>query len=521
MSSKLDWKEISVRARQGVLDSIPMKWRLSKNFEKPQTNLQRIPYECGILTQRQLELTDLTASELLPLLSGGELSATEITEAFCARAAIAHQLVNCLTDFFPEEAIEAAKNLDSEFSRTKTPVGELHGLPIAIKDTFDVKNKRTTAGYAAWYNNPPAEEDGALVHTVRSAGAIIFARTTMPQTGMTLETVSPLWGRTLNPFNVKFGSGGSSGGDGSLVAMHGAPCAPLSTDIGGSIRAPAAFNGLYGIRPTSDRVPRTGMASTKTGMISIRSSVGPCCHRMSDLKLLTRIILKHEAVPHEPTCIPGFWNEVSQKSKLAIGVMSTDGVVDPHPPVTRALGEVAAKLRVTGHEVIEFKPPVDLWKAALATWALYFQTGAKETKEYLAASRETAIPQFQHNLEVFKTRELKVAEVFQHHREQAACKAAFVKAWDATMHETSTGQPIDCIICPSATMAGCPHDFPLWWGYTTIWNLLDYPSVIMPFKEFEIDLTKDAKPQNYKPRDNPFDRPNWEICKLPRICSEL
>jgi amidase len=515
MSTTSDWNAISIRARQSVLEAIPLKWRLPEGYEKPLLNLQRVARECGIMTERQLELTDLTASELIPRIVGGELTAAEVTEGFCALAAIAQQLVNCLTDFFPQEAIEIAKSVDREFSKTGKIVGPLHGLPIAIKDTFDVKGKRTTVGCVAWYDSPMPDEDAALVRVMRDSGAIIFARTTMPQTGMALETVSPLFGRTLNPYNSKFGAGGSSGGDGALVAMHGAPCAPLSTDIGGSIRAPAAFNGLYGMRPSSERVARTGLASTKLGLVSIKSSCGPCCHNMSDLKLLTKLVLTHLTIPHEPCCIPGFWNQVSPKAKLAIGIMVTDGVVDPHPPVTRALKEVASKLRAAGHDVIEFKPPVDLWQAALTTWALYFQTGAKEIKAALAASGEPPIAQFQHNLDVFQTRELAAAEIFKCHNDQLAYKAAFVKAWDATINETSTRQPIDCIICPSATMAGSPHDFPLWWGYTTIWNLIDYPSIIMPIESFKIDPIRDAKVLNYKPRDNPFDKPNWDICEVP------
>jgi amidase len=162
----------------------------------------------------------------------------------------------------------------------------------------------------------------------------------------------------------------------------------------------------------------------------------------------------------------------------------TDGVVDPHPPVTRALQKVAAKLRAAGHDVIEFKPQIDLWQAALTTWALYFQTGAKEVFHYLRLSGQPPIPQFQHNLKVFKSRELTVTEAFKHNTEQAVYKGAYVKAWDATISKTSTGQPMDYIVCPSATMAGSPHDFPLWWGYFTAWNLIDYPSIIMPFKDF-------------------------------------
>lgn len=172
----------------------------------------------------------------------------------------------------------------------------------------------------------------------------------MPQTGMLLETWSNLFGRTLNPRNTEFGCGGSSGGDGALIAMKGAPVCP-SSDIGGSIRAPAAFNGLYGIRPTADRVPRTGMTTPAPGQLSIKVSCGPNSRSMSDLKMLTKLILSHETIPFEPTCVSIPWREVPKSNeKLSFGILMTDGVVDPHPPIKRALLETSAKLRAAGHE---------------------------------------------------------------------------------------------------------------------------------------------------------------------------
>ena len=286
----------------------------------------------------------------------------------------------------------------------------------------------------------------------------------MPQTGMALETVSNLWGRTLNPYNPAFGSGGSSGGDGVLCALHGEPAAPITTDIGGSIRAPGAFNGLYAMRPTAERVPRQNMIAVAPGNVSIKVSAGPNCHSMEDLRLFTELILTHPTLPYEPTTMPGFWIETPPPShKLRIGLLSTDGVVDPHPPIRRAMAETVSKLQAAGHEVVEFVPPFDLWEAALTTWALYFQTGAKEHLALLEAGGEPAIPQFDYNFKVFKTKELTVPELLKHNTQQAAYKSAFQQAWDT--HQ------IDCILSPCAPMAGVPNDFPVWWGYTTIWNL--------------------------------------------------
>lgn len=172
----------------------------------------------------------------------------------------------------------------------------------------------------------------------------------MPQTGMFLETWSNLWGRTLNPFNRNFSAGGSSGGDGALIAMRGAPFCP-STDIGGSIRAPGTFNGLYAIRPTAERTAKRGMGTAAPGQISIKVSCGPNCHSIADLKLATEVLLTHHGLAFEPTAVRLPWKDISTKTgKMSFGLMATDACVTPQPPIARALNDTAAKLREAGHE---------------------------------------------------------------------------------------------------------------------------------------------------------------------------
>ncbi|KAK5175130.1 uncharacterized protein LTR77_000267 [Saxophila tyrrhenica] len=502
-----DYHDIAARAQQGVFDSIPRKWRLPAELKQHYDGhaASFIP-TCGFLDERTLAITNLSATELLGQIHTGQLSAAAATEAFCERASLAHQLCNCLTDFFPEEALEYAKSLDDEFARTRLIVGPLHGLPMAVKDIMHVKGKKTTMGWVSWADNPLSTIESSPAKVMRDAGAVFFGRTTMPQTGMALETISNLWGRTLNAHNAAFGSGGSSGGDGVLCALKGEPAAPITTDIGGSIRAPAAFNGLYGMRPTAERVPRHNMIAVAPGNISIKVSAGPNCHNMADLKTLTRVLLEHKSLPYEPTTVPGSWSDEPAVSRpLQIGVIFTDGIVEPHPPVKRALRETVSKLKAAGHQVFDFPVPFDLWQAALTTWALYFQTGAAEHKAILAEGNEPMIPQFEHNLRVFGTRELTVPELLRHNSQQAAYKAAFQEAWD------QQAEGMDCIICPCAPMASVPHDFPVWWGYTTLFNVLDYPSVIMPVKDLKINPEDDPKDMSYQPKDNAFDKKNWEI----------
>ena len=239
--------------------------------------------------------------------------------------------------------------MDEHLKRTGKPVGPLHGLPVSLKDTYDVPGYPTTYGYAAQANHR-AERESAPVRILREAGAVFYCKTTMPQTGMLLETVSNLFGRTLNPFNTDFGSGGSSGGDGALIALKGSPIAP-ATDVGGSIRAPAAFNGLYGIRPSADRVPKRGMRSVEVGQLNIRVSCGPICHSIADVKLMARLLLDWPSAKNDPTCLPIAWKEIDKSSeKLAFGIWESDEVVTPHPPILRAMRRTADKLRAQGHD---------------------------------------------------------------------------------------------------------------------------------------------------------------------------
>lgn len=125
--------DICNAAQRGVLDAIPQEWRVDINIFKSNKDLRSVPAASGILTPRELEITELDVSTLAPKIASLEYTALEVTVAFCKRAAIAHQMVNCLTDFFPDEAFQQAKELDEALLQTKRPVGPLHGIPLAVK----------------------------------------------------------------------------------------------------------------------------------------------------------------------------------------------------------------------------------------------------------------------------------------------------------------------------------------------------------------------------------------------------
>jgi amidase len=152
----------------------------------------------------------------------------------------------------------------------------------------------------------------------------------------------------LNPFNTELVAGGSSGGEGALNSCHGAAIG-IATDIGGSIRAPAAFNGLYGIRPTSRRVSYRGNTAF-TGQASILSSIGPVGRSLRDISTMLKVWNDFEPWLHDPAVMAKKWEAVPIPPKTTIGVMYWDEVVMPHPAIRRCLATAVEKMKAAGHE---------------------------------------------------------------------------------------------------------------------------------------------------------------------------
>lgn len=262
----------------------------------------------------------------------------------------------------------------------------MHGLPVSVKDHVNVAGLRSTLGYCCLADNI-CQRDAVIVKALKDAGAIIFVKTTMPVTGMAIETVSQLWGRTTNGFNRSLVSGGSSGGEGALVGMRGSPMG-IGTDIAGSIRVPCAFNGLYGIRPSTRRLSYEGVTSNTSGGRAIAAAVGPMCHSIRDVELVCQIVTAAAPWLNDPSVVRKEWMpRPALKQAICIGVMKFDGVVMPHPPILRALKEAVRKLKAHGCEVVEYEP-YQHQRAWDIAYPLYYATGAKEMKALLNKTGE-------------------------------------------------------------------------------------------------------------------------------------
>jgi amidase len=253
-----------------------------------------------------------------------------------------------------ESAIATAKELDDYLKQHGRPKGPLHGLPISIKDNFNIVGVDSTVGFVGWVNDP-AKYNATLVDVLNELGAVLYVKTNVPTAMMIAETVNNVFGRTLNPRNRKLTSGGSSGGESALIAFGGSPLG-VGTDIGGSLRIPAACTGIFTLRPSFGRFPTLRARSGLAGQEAVQSVNGPMARSLEDIELFARIIVDSEPWHHDPRCLPLPWQRIQKKPKLKLGVMWHDGVVHPTPPVTAALRDSVKKLKTAGHEIIEWEP---------------------------------------------------------------------------------------------------------------------------------------------------------------------
>lgn len=232
---------------------------------------------------------------------------------------------NFVTEFLGDDALARADELDAHLASTGKLIGPLHGIPMSVKEHVGLANRITHAGFVSFISHPPPTEDAHLVQLLKKAGAVFHVRTNQPQSLMHLDCNNNITGQTLNPWNLLLSPGGSSGGEGVSV---GSKCSVLGigTDIGGSIRAPAAFGNCYGLRPTALRIPTLGNVGLTAGQESIRGVAGPLAESVEGLEVFMRSVLEQQPWDYETTLMPVPWRtEVELKRDFTVGVMWDDG----------------------------------------------------------------------------------------------------------------------------------------------------------------------------------------------------
>ncbi|KAM4055852.1 amidase [Hirsutella rhossiliensis] len=458
----LPWEEIGARKREALLASIPPEWRIPADLLPPETQDSVIdwPETSGWLTTDELVVTSLTASELVAKLAAGHLKSEAVTTAFCKRAAAAHQLTNCLSETCFDRAIAAARARDEHLARTGKPIGPFHGLPISLKDSFYLRGLDATLGFASHVGDA-AESDSALAELLEGAGAVLYVKTNVSTAMMIGESVNNVFGRTVNPRNRQTTSGGSSGGESALIAFRGSPLG-VGTDIGGSLRVPAACTGIFTLRPSVGRFPVRSTRSGMPGQEAVHSVNGPMAGTLRDLELYCRGVLGEKPWLRDPRCLPFPWRSIELAERLRIAVMWHDGMVRPTPPVSRVLKEVASKLRSAGHDIVEWDP-VDQRHGADLLGRMFVADGGTAIRREVERTGEPWRPE----LEAYRiAKELGVFDMWKLHAERTEFQNRYLDRWNTAS--------IDAILCPTMAFNTVRNGYFKHVGYTGVFNVLDY-----------------------------------------------
>lgn len=337
-----DWQAAAADARERLFNSIPKEWLLPEPLRKRASRQELCPNDpevvnCGILTPLERGITEIRdAATLWQCLVDQKYNAVQVTRAFGKRAAIAQQCTACLTEFPIKEALARAKELDRYLEEHDgEPVGVLHGLPISVKDTYSVKGYASTNGIVSWLPNV-ATENCLAVDCILEHGGIIIAKTSTSQACLLVESINNIYGTVGNPNNPKLSAGGSSGGEAALVRAGGSILGS-GADGGGSIRFPAAFCGVWGLKGSKGRFPGKGMASAYNGNESVNAGFGPFACSVAGLEMWVKAQLLSKPWERDHTCTPLPWNEELAKrptDRLNIAVVRDDGVIYPSRPVS-------------------------------------------------------------------------------------------------------------------------------------------------------------------------------------------
>lgn len=413
--------------------------------------------------------------------------------------------------------------------KTGKPVGPLHGLPISLKDSFKVMGYDASIGVAGFCFKP-ASTNSVLVDVLLELGAVLYVKTNVPLTMMALDSHNNVFGRTINPANKHLTAGGSSGGEGALLAMRGSVLG-VGTDVGGSIRIPAACSGLVGVKPSNGRIPYAGQeggALPGSSKLGIESTAGPIARNVRDCELFMKAFGDSRAWMLDPDVLPQRWEQQSAlhaarpstrvPTPLRVGIVRSDGHVTPLPPIQRLMEEVAHCLRSPTLPSWESIEVIDVDINTLGPQCLKIFNGimsidgANTWFDHIETTGEPLSLWLQSRLRRRPAKPLD--EVRKLQAQKLELQAKMARVWDESggywdAGRKSGGGRLDVIVCPVAPHPVAPVDRWNTTNYTSFLNLLDCPAGVLPVRSFTEKDTEGELPQT--PPLNGWDKINREL----------
>ncbi len=313
-------------------------------------------------------LTTLSLAQMQTALATGEISAAELLQAHRDRIAAVNPKINAFVSVFENHA--------------PPQPGPLSGIPVTIKDSFDIEGHPTLCG-SAFRRGHRAARDATAVARLRAAGAVILGKTSTPEFLAMYETDNHLIGRTNNPWNLERTPGGSSGGESAAIAA-GCSAGGIGSDGGGSVRLPAHFCGLAGLKPTPGRMPATGhypLINHPGGLLGV---AGPLARTAQDVKILFDVMQGYD--PADPFSVPMPIPPQSSRG-IRVGVMEQFLDVPVQPAIRHAVREAARLIANLGCTVDEFRPSG--LERAPNIWSFFFSELAVPFTREAIAGRES------------------------------------------------------------------------------------------------------------------------------------
>ena len=315
-----------------------------------------------------------TATRLARAIRNGKLSSREATEAHLQRIARLNGPINALVVVDRDGALKAARAADRVRAKKGARLGPLHGVPITIKEAFDVAGLATTSSHRPLKDNVAAS-DASLVARLRAAGAVILGKTNVPELCADFQTESPLFCTTKNAWDARRTAGGSTGGGAAAVAARFSPL-ELGSDIGGSVRNPAHYNGIFSLKPTEWRVPSRGHVPDLPGVtrtVRYMGVFGPLARSVEDLEAALRIVAGPDGNEAEAAPVPiGPAPALAAKS-LRIAVLDSNPLVKVSSDTAAVVEATARLLSKAGAKVKRAAPERLDWEQSWDDWSDLFQ----------------------------------------------------------------------------------------------------------------------------------------------------
>ncbi|MEA9979785.1 MULTISPECIES: amidase [unclassified Pseudomonas] len=339
---------------------------------------------------------NLTLSEMAGLIRRGILTSEKLVRHYLKRISERNPKINALVQFGAEEIVlKQAKHADDLASKGQF-LGPLHGIPLTIKDVCHVEGFRMSRGLSE-LQGEPSQHDATVVSRLRMAGAIVLGISNVPELCMAFETENLLYGRTVNPYDATRSAGGSSGGEAASIAAGCSP-AGLASDACGSVRIPAHFNGISGLKLTQGRVPLTGQfPNERSGLFHLTSSYSVMGRYVDDIALLGKLISGSDGQDPDTVDVPFTASEPLSELRVALSWDHSHSLVSP--AVSNVLLRIAACLGDVVLDITDNSPPL-LNEASAVLWRVFITggDGGRSWKNMFTAMNKQSCTRATHQL---------------------------------------------------------------------------------------------------------------------------